>query len=144
VSANVSNRNPKRVAAKLLQDKAFLGFGRQVLGNSWTTHRQFLAQLLATHPVITDKPGWVYVYSRLHELKRHGHAKLESQILHKMGLTRRRDPHVRIREQENANGHCYKVVVIIPSQSPAFLERLVHLYFAQQRVSVHKADGSLI
>lgn len=65
-------------------------------------------------------------------------------ILHKIGLTRRRDPKERVREQAVANGEDYVLVIALPTRSPAYLEKLVHRYLAKQRVVMRKEDGKLV
>ena len=81
----------------LKKNEAFKKFLINILGNSLGNHKDFLNYLINVKP-IQEYKGWVYVYCRLDDKKRKREVKFEHVILHKIGLTRRFNPRIRIDE----------------------------------------------
>ena len=76
-------------------------------------------------------------------MKRKREVKFGHVILHKIGLTRRFNPRIRIDEQEMNNNERYVVKMTIKTKVPHYFEKLVHLFFAKQRVSMHDMNVNL-
>ena len=124
----------------------FRNFIKGILGKNWVAKRKWLEYLVNTGPT-PEKPGWVYVYCRLQDVVRQRETKQNQGkhvILHKVGLTRRRNPVERINEQEAANEEQYIMGPTVYLRVPAWFEKLVHLYFGDKRVNMRGFNGNLL